>query len=78
MNQSQNQRRSFQSKSNQSFKSNEDRFDKIQRMYQVSVKNENSNASSNQIDEHNIDKNENQDIYHEQHEKISNDNTNNF
>ena len=59
LNQNQNQRRFFQFKFNQFFKSNENRFDKIQRMYQINVKNENSNASSNQIDEHNIDKNEN-------------------
>ena len=77
-NQNQNQRRLFQFKFNQFFKSNENRFDKIQRMYQINVKNEKSNATSNQIDEHNIDKNENENIYYEQYEKISNNRTNSF
>ena len=57
---------------------NENWFDKIQRIYQINVKNEKSNSSSKQIDEHNIDKNENENIYYEQYEKISNNNTNNF
>ena len=71
-NQNQNQRRFFQSRFNQSYKSNENRYDKVQRMYQTNVKNEMSNISSKQIDEQNIDKNENQNTYHDQHEKNNN------
>ena len=72
-NQNQNQRRFFQFKFNQSYKSNEDQHDKSQRMYQVNVKNEMSNTLSKQTDERDdIDKNENQNIYHDQHEKNNN------
>ena len=71
-NQNQNQRRFFQFRFNQFYRSDGDRYDKIQRMYQASVKNEMSNISSKQIDEQNIDKNENQNTYHVQHEKNNN------
>ena len=72
-NQNQNQRRFFQFRFNQSYKSNENRHDKSQRMYQINVKNEISNTLSEQTDERDdIDKNENQNTYHNQHEKNSN------
>ena len=69
-NQNQNQRRFFQFKFNQLYKSDENRHDKSQRMYQINVKNEMSNTLSEQIEKRDdIDKNENQNIYHDQHEK---------
>ena len=71
-NQNQNQRRSFQSKSNQSYRSDEDRHDRSQRVYQASVKNEMSDTLSEQTEKRDdTDKNENQNIYHDQHEKNS-------
>ena len=72
LNQNQNQQRFFQFKFNQFYKSNENRYNKTQRMYQINVKNEMSNISSKQTDEQNIDKNENQNTYHDQHEKNNN------
>ena len=69
-NQNQNQRRFFQFRFNQSYKSNENRHDKSQRMYQINVKNEMSDTLSEQTDERDdIDENENQNTYHDQHEK---------
>ena len=71
-NQNQNQRRSFQSKFNQSYKSDENRHDKSQRVYQINVKNEMSDTLSKQTEKRDdTDKNENQNIYHDQHEKNS-------
>ena len=71
-NQNQNQRRSFQFKFNQFYKSDENRHDKSQRVYQINVKNEMSDTLSEQTEERDdIDKNENQNIYHDQHEKNS-------
>ena len=70
-NQNQNQRRFFQSKFNQFYKSDENRYNKTQRVYQVNVKNEKLNTSSEQTEKQNVDKNENQNTYHDQHEKNS-------
>ena len=68
-NQNQNQRRSFQSRSNQFYRSGENRYGKTQRVYQANVKNEKLNTSSKQTEKQNIDKNENQNTYHDQHEE---------
>ena len=70
-NQNQSQRRFFQFRSNQFYRSDEDRYDKTQRVYQTSVKNKKLNTSSKQIEKQNVDKNENQNTYHDQHEKNS-------